>query len=264
MRSLFVATLALAVGILLARAWWRETPAADPIQVIVTEVKTHAIIEHERQIAIWYRSCPEVVGVNPEIFVAWPGKLSYELELADVAITRAGDVLTVKTGPIRADEPAIPTDFLDYLTTSPWFNLTNEQELVNREIARASPIARWLSAYYQRRDPSLTEDFRKELAEFVMRLAGALGLGIKEVKVEISAAEVKFPKLPTLELCASTTASVNGVPFAKVADGYTIPFAFDAAAAAGRKASRGVVAGIGTAPAGGVKSGAAPQKGDRD
>ncbi|MCW5572188.1 MAG: hypothetical protein KIT37_04065 [Steroidobacteraceae bacterium] len=254
MRSVLVAVLALAAGFLLARGWWREAPAADPIQVIVTQVKTHAIIEHERQIAIWYRSCPEVIGVNPEIFVAWPGKLSYELELADVAITRSGDRLIVKTGAIRADEPAIPTDFLDYLTTAPWFNFANEQELVNREIARASPIARYLSAYYQRRDPSLVDDFRRELAELVMRLAGALGLGIESVEVEIPVAEVKFPKLPALELCASTTASVNGVPFAKVEDGYTIPFAFDAAAAAGRRAPGGVIAGVG------VKSGEAPRK----
>jgi len=245
-RSLLIAVLALAVGVLLARTWWGRAPTPDPVQVIVGEVKTHAIIEQERQIAIWYRSCPEVAGVNPEIFVAWPGKLSYELELADVAITRSGDVLTVKTGAIRADEPSIPTDFLDYLSTSPWFNLANEQELVNREIARASPIARHLSVYYLRRDPSLSGDFREELAEFVMRLAGALGLGIKQVKVEIAATEVKFPKLPALELCANSTAAVNGVPFAKVDDGYTVPFAFDAAAAAGRKAARGVIAGIGT------------------
>lgn len=258
MRTLIVAVLALAVGWLLARGLWRETPAADPVQVIVTQVKTHAIIEHERQIAIWYRSCPEVLGVNPEIFVAWPGKLSYELELGNVAITRSGDVLTVRTGPIRADEPAVPTDFMDYLTTSPWFNVANEQALVNQEIARASPIARYLTAYFQRRDPSLVEDFRAELAEFVMRLAGTLGLGIRTVEVEIPAAEVTFPKLPALELCASTTASVNGVPFAKVEDGYTIPFAFDAAAAAGKKAPAGIVAGIG------VKSGAALQREGRD
>lgn len=257
MRSFLIAALALAVGILIAREWWKRPPA-DPVQVIVTQVKTHAIIEHERQIAIWYRSCPEVVGVNPEIFVAWPGKLSYELELGDVAVARAGDMLTVKTGAIRADEPAVPTDFLDYLSTSPWFNLANEQELVNREISRASPIARYLTVYFQRRDPSLAEDFREELAEFVMRLAGALGLGIKEVKVEIPLAEVQFPKLPALELCAGTTAAVNGVPFAKVDEGYMIPFAFDAAAAAGRKAAGGVIAGVG------VSSGAAPRKQSRD
>lgn len=245
MRTFLVATLALALGILLARGWWKEAPAGDPIQVIVTQVKTHAIIEHERQIAIWYRSCPEVVGIDPEIFVAWPGKLSYELALADVEITRDGDVLTVKTGAIRADEPAIPTDYMDYLTTSPWFNFANEQELVNREIARASPIARYLSVYYQRRDPSLVEDFRKELAELVQRLAGALGLAVSAVQVEIPAVEAKLPKLPMLELCASTTASVNGLPFAKVDAGYTTPIAFDAAASAGKRMPRGVIAGVG-------------------
>jgi len=253
-RTFLVATLALALGILLARGWWKEAPAGDPVQVIVTQVKTHAIIEHERQIAIWYRSCPEVVGVDPEIFVAWPGKLSYELGLGDVEITRDGDVLTVKTGAIRADEPAIPTDYIDYLTTSPWFNFANEQELVNREIARASPIARYLSVYYQRRDASLAEDFRKELAELVQRLAGALGLAVSAVNVEIPEVDVKLPKLPMLELCASTTASVNGLPFAKVDAGYTTPIAFDAAAAAGKRMPRGVIAGVG------IKSGEAPQK----
>lgn len=245
MRTLLVAALALVLGILLARGWWQGAPAGDPVQVIVTQVRTHAIIEHERQIAIWYRSCPEVVGIDPEIFVAWPGKLSYELGLADVEITREGDVLTVKTGAIRADEPAIPTDFIDYLTTSPWFNFANEQELVNREIARASPIARYLSVYYQRRDSSLVEDFRKELAELVQRLAGALGLTVSAVNVEIPEVDAKLPKLPTLELCESTTAAVNGLPFAKVDAGYTTPIAFDAAAAAGRKPASGVIAGVG-------------------
>lgn len=243
MRTLLVAALALVLGILLGRGWWQGAPAGDPIQVIVTQVRTHAIIEHERQIAVWYRSCPEVVGIDPEIFVAWPGKLSYELGLADVEITREGDVLTVKTGAIRADEPAIPTDFIDYLTTSPWFNFANEQELVNREIARASPIARYLSVYYQRRDPSLVEDFRKELAELVQRLAGALGLAVNAVNVEIPEVDVRLPKLPALELCASTTAAVNGLPFAKVDAGYTTPIAFDAAA--GRKPASGVIAGVG-------------------
>lgn len=245
MRTLLVAALALVLGILLARGWWQGAPAGDPVQVIVTQVRTHAIIEHERQIAIWYRSCPEVVGIDPEIFVAWPGKLSYELGLADVEITREGDVLTVKTGAIRADEPAIPTDFIDHLTTSPWFNFANEQELVNREVARASPIARYLSVYYQRRDSSLVEDFRKELAELVQRLAGALGLTVSAVNVEIPEVDAKLPKLPTLELCESTTAAVNGLPFAKVDAGYTTPIAFDAAAAAGRKPASGVIAGVG-------------------
>ena len=44
MRSFLIAALALTVGILLARGWWSKAPAPDPVQVIVTEVKTHALI----------------------------------------------------------------------------------------------------------------------------------------------------------------------------------------------------------------------------
>ena len=227
MRSLLIAALALTAGVLLARAGGGRAPA-DPVQVITAEVKTHAIIEHERQVAIWYRSCPEVAGVNPEIFVAWPGKLSYELDLADVAVTRSGDVLTVKTGAIRADEPSIPTDFLDYLSTSPWLNLVNEQALVNREIARASPIARYLSVYYQRRDASLAEDFRKELAELVLEWRDGRPVRLGDI------ASVSVQRGDRTDL-----AMQNGNP------AIGLRFAFDAAAASGKRAARGVIAGIG-------------------
>jgi hypothetical protein len=239
MRTLLVALLAVAVGFLLARVWRGDGAARDPIQAMLLEVRTHALIEHERGIAVWYRSCPEVTGVNPEIFVAWPGKLSYELDLADVAIEREGEVIRVRTGPIRADEPAIPTDFVDWLTTKPWFNLANEEALVNAEVARASPIARYLSVYYERRDPTLSEAFRTELAELVRRLAGALGVPVSRVEVEIPESTTAFPKLPKLELCPGSMASVNGLAFAKTEDGYTIPIGFNTA-----KASAGDVRGI--------------------
>jgi len=62
----------------------------------------------------------------------------YELELNDVSIERGGDTLQVRTGAIHADEPAVPTDFLDYLSTSSLFTFANEQELVNREIQKSS------------------------------------------------------------------------------------------------------------------------------
>lgn len=256
MRTLFVALLALALGVAITLNWRKPSQAADPLQVITTQIRTHAIIEHERQIAIWYRSCPEVTGVDPEIFVAWPGKLSYELDLANVEITRTGTAIKVRTAAIRADEPAVPTDFMDYLTTSPWLNFSNEQELVNREIAKASPIARYLSVYFQRRDPSLVEQFRDELHELVERLAGALGVEVTSIEVEIPQTDVKPLKLPPLTLCANSFAAVNGVSFANVDDGYTIPIGFDAPLAAGRsqrsQASaptgqvRGVVAGLAT------------------
>jgi hypothetical protein len=256
MRTLLVAVLALILGFFVARSLWRA-PDTDPIQVILTQVKTQAIIEHERQVAIWYRVCPEVIGINPEIFVAWPGKLSYELDLANVEIERRGDALVVRAGAIRADEPAVPTDFIDYLTTSPWFNLANEQALVNDEIAKASPIARWLTAYYQKNDSTLVQDFREELAALVTRLAGALGVTVSGVEVEIADAEVDFPKLPKLELCAGSTAAVNGTPFAKVEDGYTIPFRFKPPGES-KSAARGVIAPVagGRASAPGAGAGA--------
>lgn len=240
-----VALLALAAGFLIARFGWRGAAAPDAIPVIVQQLKTHAIIEHERQIAVWYKACPEVIGINPEIFVAWPGKLSYELDLSEVSISRDGEALVVKAPAIRADEPSVPTDFIDYLSKQPWLSLVNDQALVNAEVARATPIARYLSAHFQKRDPTLVLDMKSELGELVERLAGALGVKYSEVRVEIAEAQVQFPKPPKLELCAGSTASVNGVPFAKVEDGQTVPFAFDAAKAAGKLVAKGVIAGVG-------------------
>lgn len=254
MRTLLIVVLALALGGVLARNWYASKPPVDPIQVIVNQVKTHAIVEHERQIAIWYKACPEVLGSNPEIFVAWPGKLSYELDLAKVEISRSGTGLLVKTAAIRADEPAVPTDFMDYLSTSPWFNVANEEALINQEIKRASPIARWLSVYFQRNDPSLRADFEEELGALVARLAGALGVEASEVKVEIPSPDVPFPKFPRLELCTQSTAAVNGVPFASMQDAISVPMRFNAAIASGRSIKgdegaasgkpRGVIAGL--------------------
>src|SRR5262245_56311343 len=171
MRYVIIALLALGLGAFLARSWYKpkEQEPVDPVTVIVMQMKTHAIIEHERQVAVWYRACPEVAGVNPEIFVAWPAKLSYDLELADVSIERAGDVLKVKARAIHPDEPAVPTDFLDYLSTSSMFTFANEQRLVNDEIQKASALARYLTSYYLIRDDSLRGDFAAEVQGLVTR-----------------------------------------------------------------------------------------------
>jgi hypothetical protein len=167
-----------------------------------------------------------VAGVDPEIFVAWPAKLSYELELNDVSIERSGDTLKVRTRAIHPDEPAVPTDFLDYLSTSSMFNFTDEQLLVNREIQKSSVLARYLTTYYLKWDASLTGDFATEVQGLVTRLAGALGVPASKVEVEIAKQDVNLPKLPTLELCGGSAASVNGLKFARVEDKYTVPIAF--------------------------------------
>src|SRR5579863_5855188 len=227
MRYLVISVLALLLGGLLGRAIWGERPAQpDPIQVIVTQLKTHAVVAHERQLAIWYRACPSVFGKTPQIFIAWPARLSYQLELNDIQVTRNGSVIKVTTSAIHPDEPSVPTDFIDYLSTTSIFTFANEQELVNHEIGKASPIARYLTTYFLARDPSLTADFAEELQRLVEHLAGALGVPVTRVDVEVPKPPITWPKLPKLELCEGTLASVNGLPFAKYADGTTIRIGF--------------------------------------
>lgn len=228
MRYAAIALLALVIGAFVARSYYRkdEPEPVDPITVIVMQMKTHAIIEHERQVAVWYRACPKVTGVDPEIFIAWPAKLSYELELNDVAIERSGDTLKVRTRAIHPDEPAVPTDFLDYLSTSSMFTFRNEQELVNQEIRKSSALARYLTTYYLLRDASLRGEFVGEVEGLVARLAGALGVPVSKIEVEIASQDLKLPKLPGLELCAGGAASVNGLPFARNEAQFTVPIGF--------------------------------------
>ena len=231
MKYVVIALLALVLGGLIGRMIWAEKPAqpVDPVQVILTQVRTHAVIEHERQIAIWYRACPQVIGKTPQIFIAWPAKLVYQLELGDVQVQKAGDVIKVSTSAIHSSEPAVPTDFVDYLSTTSIFTFANEQELVNHELGKASPIARYLTTYFMARDPSVSADFADELRSLVEHMAGALGVHFSQVDVEIPKIEVphpSWPRLPKLELCEGTYAAVNGLPFAKTDHNDTIPIGF--------------------------------------
>src|SRR3569833_3091495 len=209
MKYVVIAVLALILGVLVGRAIWgekKEEPV-DPIQVITTQIKTHAIIAHERQLAIWYRACPSVWGKQPQMFIAYPAKLTYELELNDVQVTKVGTVIKVRTANIHPNEPAVPTDFMDYLSPTSIFTFANEQELVNHEIQKASPIARYLTTYFLARDPSLGDDFADELRSLVEHLAGALGVPITRVDVDIPKVAIPeggWPKLPKLELCEGT------------------------------------------------------------
>jgi hypothetical protein len=203
MKYVVIAVLALILGGLVGRAIWgekKEEPV-DPVQVIVTQLKTHAIIAHERQLAIWYRACPSVWGKTPQMFIAYPAKLTYELELNDVQVTKVGTVIKVQTANIHPNEPAVPTDFMDYLSTTSIFTFANEQELVNHEIQKASPIARYLTTYFLARDPSLQGDFADELRRLVEHLASALGVKVTQVDVDVPKPQITWPKLPKLELC---------------------------------------------------------------
>ncbi len=258
MKYVVIAILALVLGGVAGRAIWMEKPQqpVDPVQVIVTQLKTHAVIEHERQLAIWYRACPDVIGKTPTIFIAWPARLSYQLELGDVQVSREGSVIKVHTSAIHADEPSVPTDFMDYLSTKSIFTFANEEQLVNREIGKASPIARYLTTYFLARDPSLQTDFTAEVQALVQHLAAALGVPVTRVDVEIPTPPVNWPKLPKLELCPGSMASVNGLPFAKIESGYTVPIGFHpqqkghpaaTASADAAEAPRGIASIYGTA-----------------
>lgn len=215
MRYIVVVVLLVGLGAWLGYLMKEEPAPDDPIKIIVTELKTQAIIEHERHIAVWYKACPEVTGVNPLMFVAWPGKLSYELPLADVVIERAGATLKVRTAPLRADEPAVPTDTLDYVSTEPVLNLVDETDLVNVEMGKASAIARYIASYYLKRDESLYEDVAQELRALVLHIGSAVDPTITQVEVEIPRPDPVLAPLPKLELCEGMLASVNGLPFAK-------------------------------------------------
>lgn len=229
MRYGIVILLALATGGLVGHEMWRVNgfTQADPVQVILTQLKTHAVIEQDRQLAIWYRACPAVLGKSPQIFMAWPVRLTYQIELGDVQVSREGSVIHVKTSAIHSVEPSIPTDFMDYMTTSSIFTFANEQELVNHEIAKATPVARYLTTYFMAHDPSLPDDFRDEMQSLVEHFTSSLGVPITRVDVDIPPVRVThWPKLPRIELCAGTLASVNGLPFAKFDLGTTIPIGF--------------------------------------
>jgi hypothetical protein len=251
MKYVVIALLALILGGLIGRMIWAEKPTqpVDPVQVILTQVRTHAVVEHERQIAIWYRACPQVLGKTPQIFIAWPAKLVYQLELGDVRITKAGDVIKVSTSAIHSEEPAVPSDFVDYLATTSIFTFANEQELVNHELGKASPIARYLTTYFMARDPSVTADFGDELRSLIEHLAGALDMRFSRIDVDIPKVAIPmgaWPKLPKLELCEGSYAAVNGLPFAKTDGDHTIPIGFRPPAS--RHSAVGGTAGAGAQP----------------
>jgi len=138
---------------------------------------------------------------------------------------------TLSTSGIHSSEPSVPTDFVDYLSTTSIFTFANEQELANHEISKASPIARYLTTYYMARDPSVAEDFADELRSLIEHLAGALNVQVSRVDVDIPKTEIAvgaWPKLPKLELCEGSYAAVNGLPFAKTDGQYTVPIGFKA------------------------------------
>ena len=219
--ALIIAVAAGAVGY----SWWTNKDAEEsPLNVMVTQMRTRAIIEHERNVTVWYKACPEVKGINPQVMVIWPAKLNYELDLAETRMTLSAEgVLHVMTPPIRADDPSVPSEFGEYMAQTSFWTLESEQAIVIREMQKATPLARHLTAYFLRNDAGLSEHFKEELETYLRGIAGALGVVVTRIEIEIPEVDVQIPARPELTLCEGSVALANGLGFARrQADGSVI------------------------------------------
>jgi hypothetical protein len=218
LKTVFAVLFAMALGALGYALWARKGEGESPLLVMVTQVRTRAIVEHERQVTVWYKACPEVMGKNPEVMVIWPAKLNYELDLTQTKLSLAGDVLKVTTPPIRADDPSIPTEAGEYLAQTSFWTLENEQTLVMREMQKATPLARHLTSYFLHHDVGLSSYFREELDTYLRGIAGALAVKISRIEIEIPQERVPILPRPPLALCEGTLALANGMGFARRQD----------------------------------------------
>ena len=224
LKNLIAIIIAVAVGAVGYSFWVRKDAEESPLNVMVTQMRTRAIIQHERSVTVWYKACPEVPGINPQVMVIWPAKLNYELDLADTKLSLTPDgVLHVATPPIRADDPSVPSEVGEYMAQTSFWTLESEQAIVMREMQKATPLARHLTAYFLRNDVGLSAHFKEELETYLRGIAGALGVVVRKIEVDIPTVEVMIPTRPELSLCEGSVALANGLAFARrQADGAVI------------------------------------------
>ncbi len=224
LKNVIALIIAVAVGGVAYSFWTRKDAEESPINVMVTQMRTRAIIEHERQVTVWYKACPEVRGINPQVMVIWPAKLNYELDLAETKLTLTPEgVLHATTPPIRADDPSVPSEIGEYMAQTSFWTLDSEQAIVMREMQKATPLARHLTGYFLRNDVGLREHFRGELETFLTGMAGALKVPVTGIEVDIPTVDVVIPARPDITLCDGSVALANGFAFARrQADGTVI------------------------------------------
>ena len=223
LKNLIGIVIAVALGAVGYAFWIRKDAGESPLNVMVTQMRTRAIIEHERQITVWYKACPEVRGINPQVMVIWPAKLNYELDLAATKLSLGADgVLKVDTPPIRGDDPSVPSEVGEYLAQTSFWTLDSEQAIVMREMQKATPLARHLTAYFLRNDVGLPDQFKEELETYLRGIAGALRLNVTRIEINIPKEDVKIPQRPELALCPGSIALANGFGFARRQEDGTI------------------------------------------
>ena len=223
LKNLIGIVVSVALGAVGYAFWIRKDAGESPLNVMVTQMRTRAIIEHERQITVWYKACPEVRGINPQVMVIWPAKLNYELDLAATKLSLGADgVLKVDTPPIRGDDPSVPSEVGEYLAQTSFWTLDSEQAIVMREMQKATPLARHLTAYFLRNDVGLPDQFKEELETYLRGIAGALRLNVTRIEINIPKEDVKIPQRPELALCPGSIALANGFGFARRQEDGTI------------------------------------------
>ena len=216
LKNLIAIIIAVGIGAVGYSFWTKRNADESPINVMVTQMRTRAIIQHERSVTVWYKACPEVRGINPQVMVIWPAKLNYALDLADTKINLGADgVLHVKTPPIRAEDPSVPSEVGEYMAQTSFWTLESEQTIVMREMQKATPLARHLTAYFLRNDDGLSQHFKEELETYLRGISGALGVKVTKIDIEIPEVEVQIPPRPELTLCEGSMALVNGLGFAR-------------------------------------------------
>jgi hypothetical protein len=224
LKNVIALVIAVAIGAVGYSYWNKKDAEESPLNVMVTQMRTRAIVEHERHVTVWYKACPETKGVNPLVMVVWPAKLNYELDLAETKLSLSADgVLRATTPPIRADDPSVPSEVGEYLAQTSFWTLDNEQAIVMREMQKATPLARHLTAYFLRNDVGLSEHFKEELEAYLRGMLGALRVPVTRIDIEIPTADVRIPPRPDLSLCEGSVALANGLAFARrQADGMII------------------------------------------
>ena len=224
LKNMIALIIAVAIGAVGYSYWNKKDAEESPLNVMVTQMRTRAIVEHERHVTVWYKACPETKGVNPMVMVVWPAKLNYELDLAETKLSLGADgVLRATTPPIRADDPSVPSEVGEYLAQTSFWTLDNEQAIVMREMQKATPLARHLTAYFLRNDAGLSDHFKEELETYLRGMLGALRVPVTRIEIDIPTADVRIPVRPDLSLCEGSVALANGLAFARrQADGMII------------------------------------------
>lgn len=142
--------LLLAIALVAAGAWFGQYyHQTSPILItnLVANMQDDTVVEHERDMVIWYRTCPKKIhwhDISPEILVIFPSTVRYELSLQNISLPELVDgEWIVEAGPIIADKPVIDTNRQTSLADGN--PLTDEGEYLNRETARMTPIASYLA-----------------------------------------------------------------------------------------------------------------------